>query len=97
MPEFGAATSKSQRSVGALFLSQTSGELVPVAINKSYFLEMNAQDAIPAGADHFAGRGRSPEPSGTARQKFSTLVDDSPAQLFQIRKRFRMAAARPVA
>jgi hypothetical protein len=75
-----------------LSLSQTSGEFVPVATNESYFLEMNAQGGIPAGADHFAGRGRSPEPSCTARQKFSTLVDDSPAQLFGIRKRFGMAA-----
>ena len=93
MPETGAATSRLQRSGGALSRGQARSKLVPVAADESYFLEMNAQGGIPAGADHFAGRGRSPEPSGTARQRFSTLVDDSPAQIFGIRKRFRMAAA----
>ena len=97
MPEFGAAASKSQRSGGALSLSRTRDKLVPVAKGESYFLEKEAgpetlpeQIAARSGgvaSMDWAPRSRGPE----------TLIDDSPAQLFEIGKRFRMAATRPVA
>ena len=52
---------------------------MPVAIEESYFLELNEQGGIPAGAGYFAELGRSPELQGAARQKFQTLVGHSPA------------------